>query len=30
MEEFQKNLVAAWTDYVAGAIDAKQAVHAAA
>ena len=23
MQEFQKNLVAAWTDYVAGAIDAK-------
>ena len=23
MEDFQKNLVAAWTDYVAGAIDAK-------
>ena len=23
MQEFQKNLVAAWTDYVAGRIDAK-------
>ena len=23
MQDFQKNLVAAWTDYVAGTIDAK-------